>query len=418
MDRIQLAIVGCGGMGGRHLLGLNELRASGMCNVELVAACDLRLDNAEYLADQAEKLLGRRPLAFKDLEAMVAALPHLDAVDITTDSGSHHRVAPAALELGLHVLCEKPLALTIRGCNLIIEAWKRSGKVLSVAENYRRDPLNRLVRALLDRGIIGRPYVMFDISASGGNQIIILPWRHYKHVGGILIDAGVHNADIMQYYLGPVCEVYGKGRLYEPIRYKPQPSNGGVSPFYARWQAEVPERIQATAEDSLISVLTFESGALGQWTMFNAAHGEGFGRQVIYGSKGSLRPGGSRSGVGPTLHLDDLGEVKDEAVLELVPEFRLDAITARLFGAERLASYPADFPAADRKLLAIEYYEFADCVLTGKAPEVDAYVGRKALATVYAALESSVLNRPVTVADVEAERVAAYQEEINQHLGI
>ena len=193
MDKIELAIVGCGGMGGRHLLGLNELCTSGMCNVELVAACDLRVDNAEYLADQAEKLLGRRPLVFKDMAAMVAALPNLDAVDITTDSGSHHRVAPAALELGLHVLCEKPMALTIRGCNLIIEAWKRSGKVLSVAENYRRDPMNRLVRALLDKGVIGQPYAVFDIGVGGGNQIIILPWRHYKNVGGILIDAGVHN---------------------------------------------------------------------------------------------------------------------------------------------------------------------------------------------------------------------------------
>jgi len=418
MEKIQLAIVGCGGMGGRHLLGLNELRASGMCNVELVAACDLRLDNAEYLADQAEKLLGKRPLVFKDLEAMVAALPYLDAVDITTDSGSHHRVAPAALELGLHVLCEKPLALTIRGCNLIIEAWKRSGKVLSVAENYRRDPMNRLVKALLDEGVVGQPYALFDISAGGGNQIIILPWRHYKHVGGILVDAGVHNADIMQYYLGPVGEVYGKGRLYEPIRYKPQAGGGGVSPFYAHWYSEVPEQIQATAEDALISLLTFENGVLGQWTMFNAAHGEGFGRQVIYGSKGSLRPGGSRNGVGPTLHLDGLGEVKGEAVLDLVPEFHLDAITTQLFGAERLASYSMDFPAADRKLLAIEYHEFAECVLTGKAPEVDAYVGRKALATVYAALESSVLNRPVTVAEVEAEQVSAYQQEINEHLKI
>ena len=418
MDKIQLAIVGCGGMGGRHLLGLNELRASGMGNVELVAACDLRVDNAEYLADQAEKLLGRRPLVFKDMAAMVAALPNLDAVDITTDSGSHHRVAPAALELGLHVLCEKPMALTIRGCNLIIEAWKRSGKVLSVAENYRRDPMNRLVRALLDKGVIGQPYAVFDIGVGGGNQIIILPWRHYKNVGGILIDAGVHNADIQQYYLGDVREVYGKGKLYEPIRYKPQPGGGGVSPFYAHWQAEVPDQIQATAEDSLISLLTFESGVLGQWTMFNAAHGVGFGQQVIYGSKGSLRPGGSRNGSGPTLSIDGVGEVKGAAVLDLVPDLRLDAITTRLFGADRLASYPPDFPAADRRLLAIEYHEFAECVLTGKAPEVDAYVGRKALATVYAALESSVLNRPVTIAEVEAEQVSAYQGEINQHLRI
>ena len=51
---IPLAIVGCGGMGCRHLLGLKELAGSGLCNLELVAVCDLRADNAERLADDAE----------------------------------------------------------------------------------------------------------------------------------------------------------------------------------------------------------------------------------------------------------------------------------------------------------------------------------------------------------------------------
>jgi predicted dehydrogenase len=67
----------------------------------------------------------------------------------TTDSGSHHLVAGELLDLGLHTLCEKQLALTIRGCCRVIAA-ERSSKVLSVAENYRRDPMNRIVRALLD----------------------------------------------------------------------------------------------------------------------------------------------------------------------------------------------------------------------------------------------------------------------------
>jgi predicted dehydrogenase len=236
-------------------------------------------------------------------------------------------------------------------------------------------------------------------------------------VGGILIDAGVHNADIMQYYLGYVREAFGKAKLYEPIRYKPMGA-GGVSPFYEHWRGEMPDQIQATAEDALISLLTFESGVLGQWTMFYAAHGQGFGGHVIFGSKGSLRPGGSRNGAGPTLHLDDGGEIKGEWVLDLAPDLHLDAITTRLYGADRLASYQMDSPAADRKLLAIEYHEFAECVMQGKAPEVDAFVGRKALAIAYAALESGVLNRPVTLAEVEAEQVEAYQAEINEHLGI
>ena len=53
---------------------------------------------------------------------MVAEFEGLEAATCTTDSGSHHRVATELLELGLHTLCEKPLALTIRGCRRIIDA--------------------------------------------------------------------------------------------------------------------------------------------------------------------------------------------------------------------------------------------------------------------------------------------------------
>mgnify|MGYP005849574215 CR=1 FL=1 len=151
MTRIPLAIVGCGGMGGRHLLGLKELYDSGMANVELVAACDLRRDNAEHFADEAERLLGARPAVFADLAAMAREVPDLQAVDITADARAHHSIAAAAFDLGLHVLCEKPMALTVRGANRMLEAQRRAGKVLSVAENYRRDPMSRLTRALFTR---------------------------------------------------------------------------------------------------------------------------------------------------------------------------------------------------------------------------------------------------------------------------
>ncbi len=413
MTRIPIAIVGCGGMGGRHLLGLKELYDTQFCNVELVAACDLRRDNAEHLADDAERLLGKRPLVFEDMGKMVAALPDLQGVDITTDSGSHHRVACAALELGLNVLCEKPLALTIRGCNLIIAAQKRSGKVLSIAEQFRRDPMCRLVKALLDAQVIGKPYMLFEISAGGGNSIIILPWRHYKNVGGIVADAGVHTCDLMQYYMGPAIQVYAQSRLWEPTRHKD--SHLGVAHFYEHWYGEVPDSITATAEDTLASIIHFEGGVLGQWTSFNAAHGQGFGQSGIYGSRGSLRSAGARNGRPVTLHLDSGGEMSGDAVLGLVPDFHLDAVTANLFGRDRLGSYPFSFPEADRKLLAVEYCEFGTCITNGTAPEVDMYVGRKDVALVSAAFESGVLNRPVSLAEIEAEETGVYEAEINAH---
>ena len=422
MRQVRLAIVGCGGMGGRHLLGLKELVDSGLCNVELAAACDVRRENAEHLADDAAQMLGQRPRVFTDMAQMVAELPDLEAVDVATEGGVHHRVACAAFDLGLHVLCEKPMGITVRACNRMLAAQQRAGKVLSVAENYRRDPMNRLTRALLDAQVIGSPYLFMDISSSSGDRIVITPWRHLKHMGGMLLDGGVHNADLMLYFLGDVRQVYAQTRLWEHTRYRPDDA-GGLKGFYERWATEMPPSIQATAEDTLVSVLDFANGAVGQWTQSYAGHGQGYGHRVLFGSKGSLIPGGSRNGVPPVLHLDGVGEVKGEALLELVPAYHLDEISVRLYAsgggdAERPGSYHITFPEADRKLLAIEYYEFADCILTGKTPEVDGLVGRQAVAICYASFESGVLNRPVTLAEVEAEQVGSYEADVNAHYGI
>ena len=160
-------------MGGRHLRALGALYESGMANVELVAVCDTREENAVHLANNAEQMLGKRPQVFTSMEDMKKKRPDIEAVDITTDSGSHHLVAEMAFNLGYNVLCEKPLSLTIRGCNRVIDAWKKSGKVLSVAEQERRDPMCRLNKALIDAGVLGRPYAFLHGSASGGNTIII-----------------------------------------------------------------------------------------------------------------------------------------------------------------------------------------------------------------------------------------------------
>ena len=64
MIKIPIAIIGAGGMGGRHLRALGALYESGMANVELVAVCDKRKENAIYLADNAYEILGKRPKIF------------------------------------------------------------------------------------------------------------------------------------------------------------------------------------------------------------------------------------------------------------------------------------------------------------------------------------------------------------------
>jgi len=420
--KIPVALIGCGGMGKRHLFGIQELMKTQYCNVELVAVCDLRQDNADRLADQAEMMLGSRPGVYADMFHMREKCPQIQSVIITTDAGSHHKVVSSAFELGWHVLCEKPLGLTMRASNAILSAQRGSGKLLSVAENYRRDPMSRLTRALLDAGTIGKPQMFIDISAGSGNQIIITPWRHQKKSGGMLLDGGVHNADMMLYYLGDVEQVYAQVALWEKVRYKPR-DTGALSVYYDQWFAEMPDSIEATADDTMLALLKFKNGTMGQWTQSYAAHGKGFGHRVIYGQLGSMIPGGIRNGVSPIIHLDDAGvprqdPITGDALLDLVPDFHLDPFTAALFNGDRLSSYTLPFPEADRKLLAIEIHELADCILNGLTPEVDGLVGRRAVAMCYAAFESGLLDRPVTLDEIEAEEQDQYEREINLQLGI
>lgn len=420
MDKIPLAIVGCGGMGHRHLYGLAELHSSGLSPFELVGACDPVRANAESLANDAEERLGSRPQVVESLEELEAL--GVAAVDITTTPRYHHTVAEEALERGWHAMIEKPVGLTVRASNRIRQAAERSGRIVSVAENYRRDPMNRLGKALLDAGVIGSPRLMIHNTMGGGSQMTISVWRHQKNESGVLLDVGVHFADILEFYLGPVSTVYAQSRLHEPIRYNPAAGPAGRSSsnpagVYGKWQRQMPAQFEATAEDASYATLLFENGAVGQFIEDHAAHGQGVWTRQIHGSAGSLELPPDRSGQLITLHKD--GEtVSDASLLDLVADFHLEPIAAALFGGERLWGYDFPFHETDRKLIATEYGELGLAIEDGGAIEVDAAQGTRSVALSYAMLESSEAGRALTMEEVLAEKVDAYQLEIDEELGL
>jgi len=416
-ERVSVGLIGCGGMGRRHLRGLQRLAESSLSNIDLVAVCDLNQDNATLVADEAADLLGRRPRVYAAVQAMAQDLgSDLRAASITTDAGSHHTVAVACLDLGLHVLCEKPLALTVRGCQLIIDAAKRAGKIVSVGENYRRDPINRLARALIDEGAIGSPRLMIETNIGGKNAIAITPWRHMKHAGTIVVDAGIHYADILRYYLGEVGAIYGEVRLHEKVRYNT--GSAGPGGFYARWSAQFPDQIEATGEDALYAHLSFVNGAVGHWVDDHAGHGQPARARQVFGSQASLECPGDRNGRPLALHLDDGKVITDESILDYAPRYRLDALAAELFGSERAWSYQLEFNDTDGRLLALEYYELGACVASGAQPEVTADEGLADLALTYAPFESNRLGRPVRLAEVASGQADSYQREIDMLLGL
>lgn len=415
-ERVKLALIGCGGMGRRHLRGITRLSQSSMANLDLVAVCDLNDENAQYLADEAKELLGTRPRVFNDMEQMVREIGDLGAASVTTDAQSHHKVATAALELGLNVQCEKPIAVTMRGANLIIDAAKKAGRILSVAENFRRDPINRLIKALITDGAIGTPRLMIETSIGGRDNILITPWRHMKHTGSITLDVGVHNADILRYYMGEFKTVFGVSQQHEKTRR----NTGSTGPggFYGRWSANYPDTIEPTGQDALYAYVGFESGASGQWIQDHAGHGLPNRARHVYGSAGSLECPGDRNGRPVKLHLDDGTVISDEKILEYAPGYQLEPLAAELFGGERVWTYSLDFNDTDSRILALEYYELGRCSLTGAQPEVTGEEARADVALAYAPIESGRKGGPVSLDDLISGRVADYLTEVDAMLGL
>lgn len=418
-ERVPICVVGCGGMGHRHTIAYHTLEETGMSNVELMAVCDINRDNAERIAGEVERLFGRKPLIFTDLDRMLAS-PDIAAVDVVTDGSSHHEIATAALAAGKHALVEKPLGITIRACRRIIDAAERSGAVLATAENYRRDPVNRMVRAVIDAGLLDDPLLMIQTSLGGNDLMAATPWRHLKEKGAIGLDMGVHYADIIRYYLGEYARIFGRGLIVEPVRRRPVAENHPLI-SYREQTPTYPETIAATGEDSILAQYVMRSGATVQFSHLGGGRGSSRFERSVHGRRGALDIPRDRTGGSVRLRLEER-TLEGKEILGLLPDFSLNAITARLFGEDGVVYDLPDVPhaemALDARLLAIEYHDFAEAVLHGREPEVDGRDGMIAVAAILGAYESAAVGRAVELEELLSGAVRTYQEEIDDALGL
>ena len=351
-----------------------------------------------------------------------------DAVDVVTDTRSHHDFAIKALEAGAHVAVEKPMGLTVRACHRMMEAAQRTGRVLSVSENYRRDPMNRLAKALLESGVLGEPRLAFIVGLMGSRYVRQLAgWHHMKLRGGNFLESGVHVADLLLYLMGVVVRVQAETDLWERVRYTTDRLRVGVmTRFYGhrvKEEADQGESIDTTAEDVALAVFRFGSGALGQFSWGISALGQSTEASVVYCEEGSLTLSPVRSGqpvvvaryAGPS----PIELIQGEEVLALVPDFHLDETTAPFFdGRQRLPSYALSFEEIDRKLVAVEMQDFGEAAISGRAPEVGGRPGLDAVALCYAILESGHAGKSISFADIVEDRINAYQREINESVGL
>jgi predicted dehydrogenase len=144
----RVAIIGGGKFGEMHLRAFTQLERDG--HAKLVALCDI---NEELLAKR-HKEYGVK--GYADYTEMLAK-EDLDGVTVVTPDHLHRRFVVACLNAGKHVLVEKPLDVTVEGCDEMIAAADRAGRILQVDFHKRFDPYHRQMAAKVAAGAIGKP---------------------------------------------------------------------------------------------------------------------------------------------------------------------------------------------------------------------------------------------------------------------
>lgn len=228
MEKLGYGIIGCGVIAPWHA---DSVR--GIPNVKLVAVSDESEQKAKSMAEKygVEYYTNYNKMLERD---------DIDLVSICTPSGFHMQAAVAAATAGKHIMCEKPLEITLEKCDTIIDACQINKVKLGVIFQRRTWEVNKKIKEAIDSGklgkmILGDAYLKYyrnqEYYDSAG-------WRGTWDIdgGGCLMNQGVHGIDLIQWLMGPVESVYA----------------------YAETMARKIE-----VEDTAIALLRYKNGAIG-----------------------------------------------------------------------------------------------------------------------------------------------------------
>ncbi|HEX8200444.1 MAG TPA: Gfo/Idh/MocA family oxidoreductase [Isosphaeraceae bacterium] len=355
MERVRTALIGCGKVGGIHAVALTALPES-----QFVAVCDASRERAESFATQ----YGTR--AFTDVGALLRD-SGAEALVIATPHPLHAEPAIRAVQAGLHVLVEKPMAARLDDCDAMLAAARKAGTILGVVSQRRFcGPVLRM-RAAIEAGQIGTPALGVASMFNWRDEAYYRsdPWRGRWDTegGGVLVNQAPHALDLLQWFLGPIAEISGTwANLNHP---------------------------SVEVEDTAVAIVRFRSGGLGSIVVSVSQRPGLYSKVHVHGTNGAsigvetdrgatFVAGVSASAEPPRNDLWTIpGEEQrlDEFQAEDREEFRrLDPITQ--FHAPQLR-------------------DFLRAILDGRAPLVTGEDGRTVVAMFTAIYQSHRERRPI-----------------------
>jgi predicted dehydrogenase len=220
--KVKLGLIGAGRIGRTYGQALASSEVA-----ELTAVADINVGASQALAHD----LGAESFAH---HVGLLENAQVEAVIVCTPPATHSQVVASALERGLHVMCEKPFALSTAEASMLMGLAGTHGVVLTMASKFRYVADVVAAKALVNSGAIGDVVLVENTFAS--RVPMHDRWNSDRTIsgGGVLIDNGTHSVDIVRYLLGPIREVLAvEGRRLQGLEVEDTAQlfarcNGGV----------------------------------------------------------------------------------------------------------------------------------------------------------------------------------------------
>lgn len=243
--KLRIGLIGCGGISGVHLDGWKRLNP----DCRIVACADPIVERRNERGEQANVPKEHR---FPYLDDLLKAGVEIDAIDICTNNAGHAPIAIQALDAGLDVLCEKPLAMNPGQVRDMIAARDRSGKILMTAQHMRFQNDSAHLKDYLADGKLGEVYY----ARAQFLRRRYLPTRigfidKTISGGGPVIDIGVHILDLTLHFMGYPDPISVTGITPQKLAKRTD-----IRGWWGEW-----DRDKITVEDFAAGFVRFANGA-------------------------------------------------------------------------------------------------------------------------------------------------------------
>lgn len=276
MPKIRIGLIGYGGIGRVHAAAYRAIPfhyGLPADSISIAGVATTREATAKRAADE----IGCK--FYTDDYRQLLARPDIDAVDICTPNNSHREIVLAAAQAGVHVYCEKPLAMNVAEAASMAQAVEAAGLKAQMTFNFRFFPAVARAKQLMDDGFVGR---VFSFRGRYHRSSYIssdkpMSWRLQREItgGGALFDLGAHILDLLFYLLGDFAAV--NGTLDTLIKQRPVAAGSA-------------EKAPVQVDDIALLHARLRDGALG--TVEVSRMGTGATNDLsfeIFGDKGAIR---------------------------------------------------------------------------------------------------------------------------------